>query len=549
MRGVSTKRPRKFLVGTWRSTRASRDSRSDCPPVALGLDRIGRRLVPLAELHCDVLDAGVLLHRVDRHVLPVARLLEAAVRHLGGEREQVLVDPHGPEVEPGGRAQRTADVLREDGRREAVPDPVGHRDRVLVGREALHRHHRAEDLALDDLRVLLDVGDDRRRDEEALVADRAAAGDDGRLRISRPLEEAEHALLLVGRDHGPHVDVFTLGRVCDLHRLDDLHGLRDDVVVDTFVDEDARGRRAVLTGVPVAPDLHGFGDRGRIRVVEHDHRRLAAELEVDALEVVRRVPRDLLPRLDVARQRHETDVRVADEPVPDGNAVAREHLDDAGRHDLLGELEEAERGQRRLLGRLEDLDVAGGERRPELPDDHHQGVVPGRDAGDDPERLAPDDRRVPLYVLGGGLPLEIARSSGEEAKVVGRKGDLVARDRCRLAHVPRLELPELLGVLLHHVGQLEQDLHPVLRRLRAPLFPRCLRGVDRALDIALRAARHLGDHLAGRGIEHLHRLAVERVHPLSADEVLVLGHRYRHLDTSRVLSAEPNAVSLHRGHD
>src|SRR5262245_7018355 len=46
----------------------------------------------LRELHDNVLDAGVLLHRVDRHVLAVAGLLEAAVRHLGGEREEVLVD-------------------------------------------------------------------------------------------------------------------------------------------------------------------------------------------------------------------------------------------------------------------------------------------------------------------------------------------------------------------------------------------------------------------------------------------------------------------------
>src|SRR5688500_17365555 len=40
------------------------------------------------QLHADVLDPRVLLHRVDRHVLPVARLLEPAVRHLRGEREE-----------------------------------------------------------------------------------------------------------------------------------------------------------------------------------------------------------------------------------------------------------------------------------------------------------------------------------------------------------------------------------------------------------------------------------------------------------------------------
>ena len=45
-----------------------------------------------------VLDARVLLQRVHRQVLAVARLLEAAVRHLGHQRD-MAVDPHAAEVE------------------------------------------------------------------------------------------------------------------------------------------------------------------------------------------------------------------------------------------------------------------------------------------------------------------------------------------------------------------------------------------------------------------------------------------------------------------
>ena len=203
-----------------------------------------------------------------------------------------------------------------------------------------------------------------------------------------------------------------------------------------------------------------------------------------------------------------------------------------GRHDVLRELEEAQRRQWRLLGRLEDLDVAGGERRAELPDHHHQRVVPGRDPGHDAERLAADDRRVALDVLGRGLALEVARRAGEEAEVVDREGDLVHGDRGRLADVLGLELPQLLGVLLHDVREREQELHPVLRRLRPPLVPGVARGVDRPLGVLRRAARHLGDDLAGRRVQHLHRLAVGRVHPFAADEVLVLRHRHSHLTTS-----------------
>ena len=256
---------------------------------------------------------------------------------------------------------------------------------------------------------------------------------------------------------------------------------------------------------------------------------------MDALQVrLRRAGGDQPAGLDRAGQRDQPDLGVADECVAGGDAVAGDDLEHAGRQELLRQLCEAERRQRRLLGRLQDLDVAGGERGTELPDRHHQRVVPGRDPGDDPERLAPDDRGVALDVLAGGLALERAGSAGEEAQVVGREGHLVARDRHRLADVLRLELRQLLGVVVDHVGELEQQLHPVLRRLVAPLGIRLAGGLDGALDVLGARARDLGDHLAGGRIEDLHRLARRRVDPLAADEVLVLGHRHAHRGSLRL---------------
>ena len=64
-------------------------------------------------------------------------------------------------------------------------------------------------------------------------------------------------------------------------------------------------------GVPVAGDLDPLGDRGRVGVVEDDDRRLAAELEVDALQGLGRHAGDRLPRVDVAGQRDEPDVGIA----------------------------------------------------------------------------------------------------------------------------------------------------------------------------------------------------------------------------------------------
>jgi ParB family chromosome partitioning protein len=115
-----------------------------------------------------------------------------------------------------------------------------------------------------------------------------------------------------------------------------------------------------------------------------------------------------------------------DEPFAGGHAFARDRLQHAGRDDVLRELHEPQQRERRLLCGLQDLHVAGGERGAELPHRHHQRVVPRADAGDDPDRLAPDHRGVALDVLAGRLALEVAGRAGEETQVVGCERHLVA---------------------------------------------------------------------------------------------------------------------------
>ena len=60
-----------------------------------------------------------------------------------------------------------------------------------------------------------------------------------------------------------------------------------EVVVDPWTGEHSGRRCAVLARVEVARHRDSLGRTGDVGVVEHDHRRLATELEVHALEVVR----------------------------------------------------------------------------------------------------------------------------------------------------------------------------------------------------------------------------------------------------------------------
>src|SRR6478736_9664119 len=102
----------------------------------------------------DVLDARVVLEAVHRQVLAVAGVLEAAMWHLGDQRD-VAVDPDAPEVQALGHAHGAPVVLGPHARRQPVLHAVGPADGLVLVAERLHGDDRPEDLVLDHLVVLL----------------------------------------------------------------------------------------------------------------------------------------------------------------------------------------------------------------------------------------------------------------------------------------------------------------------------------------------------------------------------------------------------------
>jgi hypothetical protein len=77
-------------------------------------------------------------------------------------------------------------------------------------------------------------------------------------------------------------------------------------------------------------------------------------------------------------------------------------------------------------------------------------------------------------------------------------------------------------VLVDRVRKLQQQLGALAGRRLEPLGQRLLRRLHSSVDVLGVRARNLGDRLAGRRVQHFHRLAARRVDPLAADEVLVL---------------------------
>ncbi len=158
--------------------------------------------------------------------------------------------------------------------------------------------------------------------------------------------------------------------------------------MDGALDQDATARAAVLAGVVEDAVRRGRGSLLEVGVGEHDVGALAAQLERDPLDLVGGAAHDPLAHLGRPGEADLPHRGVADEPLADDRALARDHREDALRDPgLERELADAEGGHRGQLGRLEHDAVARGERRCEAPAGDRHREVPRDDHADDAERL------------------------------------------------------------------------------------------------------------------------------------------------------------------
>ena len=207
---------------------------------------------------------------------------------------------------------------------------------------------------------------------------------------------------------------------------------------------------------------------------------------------------------------------VADQGRP-GGPGAGEDVDHAlGQLGLPEDLAQAQGGQRRGLGRLEDHGVAGGQGRGQLPGGHQQREVPGDDLGGHPEGGRAAAGEGVLELVGpAGVVEEVGRGQGH-VDVAGLLD--------RLAAVHRLQHRELPGPLLQHPGDPVQVLGPL-----GPGHPRPHLGVggpgrlDGRVHVLLAGLGHLGQDLLGGRVDGLEGLLGGRLDPPPPDQQPVVG--------------------------
>ena len=161
--------------------------------------------------------------------------------------------------------------------------------------------------------------------------------------VAGAIDHAGHLVDVARRDERAHVEVVGLGRVAPADRADLVRERGDEAVVDGRAREDARGRGAVLPGVPVAPET----DRSRRRVSTSASSNTMtgalppssrwSRLTASAAMWAMRLPVSVSPVTETI-----ADGGVPDERVADGLAAAGDDVEDAGREDVGRDL-----GQRR----------------------------------------------------------------------------------------------------------------------------------------------------------------------------------------------------------
>ncbi|ABA49037.1 hypothetical protein BURPS1710b_1050 [Burkholderia pseudomallei 1710b] len=434
---------------------------------------VSERIVARSRLHGDPAQIGELGDARLAAEVAEAAVLHAAERHLRLVVNGRPVHVADPRFDPRGNAHRARDVAAEHRRRQAERVVVRARDRRLLARDAHDALHRPERF----LRVEAHRGRhavDERRGHQRAVGLAAAA--QHRAFRERVVDERVAALDGLRVDHRAEHDG-PVARIAQRQRRGLVGELRDERVGDPLVDDDPLGRHADLPGIRERAERSRRDGRVEIGVVEHDERRLAAELEHGGLQMPRAALGDDPAHPRRAREVHAAHGRVRDHRVDDGAGIGgrvRHEVHDAARQPRFVQRvgDEAVRGRAQLRA-LEHHRVAACERQRERTHAEDHGCVPRRDAEHDARRLPHAHRERARHVGRNQLAADLRRQRGRLDEAVRGELDVEPCPDRRCARLGRHRGDERVALALERGSGLQQQR---AARARAERGPRRERG-------------------------------------------------------------------------
>src|SRR5215210_4525974 len=307
-----------------------------------------------------------------------ARVLDAA-EGGGGVGDHALIEADHAGFDALADTQGTLEITGIDVGHEAVLSVVGGGDSIFFRIEGGDGGYGAEDLLLEECRVLGDIAEDGGAVEVSCALHLLSAYQGASAFAEGVFYEVGDLLALVAVDEGADLDAL-LGASPDLHSIHAFRELLGELIRDAAGDVEAVGGGARLADVAHLGD-HRALDRGvYVGVVEDEERGVTAELHGDAQELLGRLGDELAPYFRGARKRELAGARVGDKRSHGAaGGGARHHVQDAaGETRLLQDAGEGEHGEGRLLGRLHHHRAAGRYRGPDLARPHRHRKVPRR---------------------------------------------------------------------------------------------------------------------------------------------------------------------------
>ncbi|ENN88749.1 hypothetical protein RHSP_43422 [Rhizobium freirei PRF 81] len=395
-----------------------------------------------------------------------------------------------------GETEGAGDVGGPEIARQAVLDIVGKRERIGFILEGDGGQHRPEDFLLGDAHLVVGAGKQSRGDiaTAARAVQFLAAGCKGRALRPADLDIFQH-LLFMHRMNKRANDRFRIQRMPDLDALGLLGNDRGELVVDAFLDQQARGGGAALAVQRIDHEDGGIGGALQIGIGKDDDRVLAAELEMHPLQRVGALLHDHRAGAAFADEADGLDQGMLRQRAAGILAEAVDEVPNALRQaGFLGNFHQQTGGQRREFGGLVDDGAAGSQCRRDLPGRQHEGGVPGRD---DPDRADRNARRQ-VHLAFGADRLAVTgfrRAIGKEAEVLGAAQCSLGHEFQRLSGIHALDEGDLFSAGHDRIGNLVQKLLAGVTRHGSPFGKGCFCGFCGAIDIGSLAAGNGGKRL------------------------------------------------------